>query len=312
MQNHSSAGRHRFTFFDDARRVERKNARPGDEVCVVWYLDDTALSHAFVTNLPRGLASLEDIACTVYLADRLARRPSPNRADPEEGWGRDLDLQIPVADPARWCDDQLLNELRALLWLQTDDRWNFEFVQRQTPRSSELVDPMFRMPLRSGARAALFSGGLDSLAGLCIDLANRPDQDFVVVSVRTNDRVGAVQDQLMAAIRSRFGRGRREVVHVDINVGFGRDSHQFDNEERSQRSRGFLFVVLGAVAALAAGSHTLAVYENGVGQSSCRRQQPSTVLRTAGRRTHRRLQVSSSWFARRRVSSSQYSCHTYS
>src|SRR5579859_3564125 len=265
MQNHSSDGGYRFRFFNDARCIERKNARPGNEVCVGWYLDDAALSHAFVTNLPRELAALEDIACTVYLADRLARRPASNRADPEEGWGRDIDLQIPVADPARWCDDQLQNELRALLWLQTDDRWKFEFVKRQTPRSSELVDPMFRMPLRSGARAALFSGGLDSLAGLCIDLAHRPDQDFVVVSVRTNDRVGAVQDQLMAAIRNRFGRGRREVVHVAINVGFDQDSHQFDDEERSQRSRGFLFVVLGAVAALAAGSHTLAVYENGVG-----------------------------------------------
>jgi len=237
MQTHSSEGRRRFTFGNGAPRIDRTKSRLGDEACVVWYLDDTALTGAFITSLPREVAALEDVACTVYLADRLARRPALNRADHEDGWARELDLRIPVADLARWCDDQLKSELRALLWLQIDDRWNFQFVERQILRSSELVEPMFRMPLRADARAALFSGGLDSLAGLCIDLASRPDQDFVVVSVRTNGRVGAIQDELMSAIRDRFGRRRREVVHVAIEVGFGQDGHQFDYKERSQRSR---------------------------------------------------------------------------
>jgi 7-cyano-7-deazaguanine synthase in queuosine biosynthesis len=265
MQTRSSNGHHRFTFKDDTRRIERKRAQIGDDTCVDWYLDDTALSHALVTTLPRELAALEDVAVAVFLADRLARRPSANGGDHEEGWARELDLQVPVVDLARWCNAQLVDELRALLWLQTDDQWNFQFVERQSMRTSELVQPMFRMPLRPYARAALFSGGLDSFAGLCIDLVSRPEQDFVVVSVRTSDRVGAVQDELMQAIRDRFGRGRREVVHVTIRVGFGQDTHHFDYEERSQRSRGFLFVVLGAVAALAAGAQSLAVYENGLG-----------------------------------------------
>src|SRR5579864_2434155 len=257
--------RYRFRFRDAARGIQPKNRAGADDAFIDWYLNDDAVAQAFTTRLPRDLAGLEDIACTVYLADRLARRPSPNRGEHEEGWGRDLHLQVPVADPLRWSDVRLVDQLRDLLWLETNDRWSFEFVERQTLRSAELVEPLFRMPLRAGARAALFSGGLDSLAGLCIDLVERPDQDFVIVSVRTNDRIGAVQDQLMVAVRDRFGRAQRELVHVAINIGFGQDSHHFDNEERSQRSRGFLFVILGAVAALAAGAETLAVYENGIG-----------------------------------------------
>lgn len=269
MSRRSPDGRYQFSFDSGGHHI-LQNSAPfvHDAANLSWYLDDMALAQAFGIRLPKELAALEDLACAVHLADRLARRPSPDRGEHQSGWARDLELQIPVADPVCWRDEHLVDELRTLLWLQTDDRWNFQFVERQTLRVSERVEPMFSVPLRSGSRAALFSGGLDSLAGLCADLAGRPDQDLVVVSIRTSSRIGSVQDELMTAIRERFGQGRREVVHIVIRLGFGLEGHQFDDEERSQRSRGFLFVLLGAVAALAAGAETLAVYENGVGAIS--------------------------------------------
>ena len=42
-------------------------------------------------------------------------------------------------------------------------------------------------------------------------------------------------------------------------------NHAFDGEERSQRTRGFLFQALGAVTAHAAGVNSLIVPENGIG-----------------------------------------------
>jgi hypothetical protein len=101
MKNRSSDGHHRFTFQDDTRRIEWSRAQMGDATCIRWYLDDTALSDAFITSLPRELAALEDVAGAVSLADRLARRPSANRGEHEDGWAREFDLQIPVADLAR-------------------------------------------------------------------------------------------------------------------------------------------------------------------------------------------------------------------
>src|SRR5437763_12072812 len=100
MHNTPNSGRHRFQFRDAARETQPKSRASVDDACIDWYLNDDAVAQAFTSRLPRELAGLEDIACTVYLADRLARRPSPNRGEHEESWGRDLQLEIPVADLA--------------------------------------------------------------------------------------------------------------------------------------------------------------------------------------------------------------------
>jgi len=233
--NFRSTSGHYYFRFSEASGGVQVSTSLADTPGIEWHFDDSAVSHAFQIRVPKELANLEDIACAVHLADRLGRRPSSRKG----GWARHLSLAIPISDVTRWADPTLVEDLTSLLWFQTDDRWNFEFRERRTLRLSEIEQPLFSLPLRNGARAALFSGGLDSLAGLCADLAERPDQDFVVVLIRTSSRVGYLQDQLLDSIRHRFKAGRREIVPVVLHLRFGAENHDFDDEEGSQRSRGF-------------------------------------------------------------------------
>ena len=112
---------------------------------------------------------------------------------------------------------------------------------------------------------ALFSGGLDSFIGVAEELEQRPCGSLVLFSATTNPRLGSRQRELVQDIRRLRGDN---IIHVAVPLGL-RDRDQIGGiDERTQRSRGFVFQVLGAVTALMAGAKELYVYENGVGAIS--------------------------------------------
>ncbi|MDQ2786300.1 MAG: 7-cyano-7-deazaguanine synthase [Chloroflexota bacterium] len=227
---------------------------------IAGYLDDTPIWLAFRATLPPGLADLMDVARAVYLADRL----SPRRSQTDIAcWARRIEITVPVRDPDRWNDPVLIAALGALLWDFTEDEWLFHFVPRDGAlRRTEIQPALFPTPPAEPTRVALFSGGLDSLAGACRDRLAQPTGSMVLVSAVTNPRLANVQRQSASGLRRRLGDG---VIPVSVPLGFHRNGRSYDDDESSQRSRGFLFLALGAAAALMAGAENLAVYENGVG-----------------------------------------------
>ncbi|WP_160163213.1 7-cyano-7-deazaguanine synthase [Nitrolancea hollandica] len=110
--------------------------------------------------------------------------------------------------------------------------------------------------------AALFSGGLDSLAGLCREFIDCPPESVVLLCGGTNGRTVAVQRRLIAALRTRLGK---TIIPVIVPFGLRQRGSQYDGDERTQRTRGFVYQTLGAVTAIMAGADSLAVYEPGVG-----------------------------------------------
>lgn len=156
----SPDGRYRFDLNGTGRQIRLIDGMGETSDALNWYLEDSVVAQAFGICLPPELAALADVATAVYLADRLARRPHLDQDQGPGGWGRELDLTVPVADAARWQDPELVAGLADTLWLQTDDRWAFHFVQRPALRLAEQSQPMFHMPLRPGARAALGMAGL--------------------------------------------------------------------------------------------------------------------------------------------------------
>lgn len=158
--------------------------------------------------------------------------------------------------------------LEFLQWLGEDD-WIIHFAERQTaPYSAELDQFLYRLPPEPPITVSLFSGGLDSLAGLATHMLNNQSSSYILVSGYTNRRLAGRQRLQVRLIRqSTRGRNLKDamptVCHVAVPFGLHRREGQ--QEDKWQRYRGLVFLAIGAVAALQAGADTLWVCENGIG-----------------------------------------------
>ena len=226
-----------------------------------FHVDTHAVERPFSSHFPSDLADLVDIALAVYAADRLCpRRPSNgNRYD--HHWHRRLQLEIPVRTPSKWEDDLLVARLRDLLALLTEDDWDFSFIQRKAP-VREVQGYLFDSRPADPITVALFSGGLDSLAGLCIEASERQTHALVLFSGWTNSRLATRQERLTSALTGRVGR---RVISVRVPFGITHEGSSYNDDEPTQRTRGFVYSLLGAAVALHAGTDALVCYENGIG-----------------------------------------------
>jgi 7-cyano-7-deazaguanine synthase in queuosine biosynthesis len=120
---------------------------------------------------------------------------------------------------------------------------------------------LFTAQLSKPVHVALYSGGLDSFLGAFQHLSNGSDSSFVLVSGCTNTRQRVSQREQVRAI-GKFSE--HAINHVIVPFGLQRSGSE-QREEKSQRSRGFLFLSLGAATAISAGVREVKLYENGIG-----------------------------------------------
>ncbi|MFI9847376.1 7-cyano-7-deazaguanine synthase [Nonomuraea sp. NPDC051941] len=215
------------------------------------HLDGRPLMDQLARVLPTAAADLMELATAVYTADRLKAR---DVADAYKlGWSRRLRLHVPVRLPDLW-ESHADALVRLLSWL-TDDEWSLHFHQTD-PATAPLDNPQdYLFPtVPDHACVALFSGGLDSTAGLAVDLDTDPVTDVLTVRVVTNGRMESRQK----AILRHFG-SRVHDCRLPLSLASGLSA------ESSQRTRGFLFMAAGVATALTAGKNVLRVYENGIG-----------------------------------------------
>lgn len=230
-----------------------------------YFINDQLIGDALFRTIPPELADLLDVAVAVYLADRLARRTRNSGDQYEHHWQRNMRVTVPVRNLHLWNDPSTKSALRDALVFLTEDDWTIGFTQRPSARSrpSEDLRYLFEQPLEKPILVALFSGGLDSLAGLVDDLARHPQGSVVLVSANTNKRVLPVQRELVEMLRAQTGAQIEwAVAHFGMRK---RKKRQYESEERSQRTRGFAFAAAGAVVALLVDADRLRLYENGVG-----------------------------------------------
>jgi 7-cyano-7-deazaguanine synthase in queuosine biosynthesis len=226
-----------------------------------YFIKDERFEEAFGASLRHDLADLAAVALAVYVADRLIRRSSHSDRS-AFAWSRQLHLRIPLRAPERWV--QLANELSDLLWWCTEDEWTFDFVVRPatTIGPERAVQAHLLPPTEPPVRAALFSGGLDSFAGLCDGILQDRRGTVVLLCASTHGRLTNVQQELTRAVMHRTGV---KILPVIVPFGFHRQGRTYNADESSQRTRGLVFIALGAVAARLAGCDRLDIYENGIG-----------------------------------------------
>lgn len=245
-----------------AHASERSHQESGPHA-MEYYIDDETIDRRFGHALDALLADWVDVALACYLADRLATRIPSRLAQSGKHWSRTLNITLPVRRLDRWTNE-IQSSLSRLLGFLTDDSWQFDFVQHEgAKRTAESQRFLFPFDPGSPTRVALYSGGLDSFSGAAQTLCDSPNYNYIFVSGVTNSRQQAGQQVQLSRLRL---KASAHICHVAIPYGLQWAGVKGERkEESSQRTRGFLFLTLGAVSAIAAGTKELFLYENGIG-----------------------------------------------
>jgi 7-cyano-7-deazaguanine synthase in queuosine biosynthesis len=214
--------------------------------------------HFFGCNFPPRLVDLLRVAMSVYVIDRRTKRKAP---DVPDGWSRSFRVRLEVLDPEFW-EATASHALTRCVEFVTGDRWDFEFVRDEAgPRPLDVARSLFPLEEEdSPATVALYSGGLDSAAGLACRLMEQPGRRFLPVTVtHQSQQPGNVQAQL-SLLRRRLGE---PLSHLMVQAEMVQSARS--EEEKSQRCRAFLFACVGGAVAALNGSVEVEVYESGVG-----------------------------------------------
>lgn len=202
------------------------------------------------------------IAGIVYVLDKsVPRRRS------YDFWTRTLEVEFPVSSPSVW--EAVRESLQTCLGFLTGDEWIVGF--------KPLVERLFapRRARRRGTRnhsvhaVSLFSGGLDSLAGVVHHLAQNDER---LLLVGHHDATGPAGDQTrlhynLSSIDRYTNRSHLVTVRMrPLPPGLAREGQRVTpiGREHTLRSRSFVFLALGLYAAQFIGADTpVLMPENG-------------------------------------------------
>ena len=181
------------------------------------------------------------------------------KTESQNAWTREIDLYVPVADPALWTSMSAL--LASTLHFLTGDRWRIFF--RARPEGVEELAPIVEL-FRSATPTSvcLFSGGMDSFIG-AIDLLAQGESPLLVSHYWDSNSTSKYQDQCLEALKARYPD--TPIHQVQARVGFRQGLVANTKGEDTLRGRSFLFFALAALAADATGEEmVIHVPENGL------------------------------------------------
>ena len=229
-----------------------------------FWMDEASLSRTFSKAIPARAADLLDVVGAIYAADRQSKRCFQGVATGQ----RRINIRLAVREPEPWSSPELISKLRDLLSWISGDVWTIEFAKRKGVYDLNKSEGfLFSLPLRPPVTVSLFSGGLDSLAGLARHAQSSPDGSRILVFAHTHHRLAYQQRTQVRRIRAACGRefpvAEGDVWH--IAVPFGIDSSGRNQEEKGQRTRALVFLAMGVVTTLQAQTDTLSIFENGIG-----------------------------------------------
>lgn len=231
------------------------------DVLLDWFDGDRAHSTvqyepAFLAGLaPSALArDLFRLAGGVFVADKVALREETS-----DRWTRELELVVPVSAPGTWRDASA--PLHEALRFLSGDRWSVEFTQL-APDPGAVVQESVHFE----DAVSLFSGGLDSLAGV-IELLEA-GRRLVLVGHHDSSLTDNRQVALARELREHYGADR--FTHRRLLLGRNAANLEQlrplpdEEPENTSRARSFLFIAAGVAVSDALGPEVpLHVPENG-------------------------------------------------
>ncbi|MBW4492476.1 MAG: 7-cyano-7-deazaguanine synthase [Oscillatoria princeps RMCB-10] len=254
---HDSAGSdyilHFGSVLDSNGFVQFIDCSQGKQLTVGINVDDLEFKYRVQAEFPATVADLVDLAVAIQASDRLA----PHNLSEKP---RRLHVVLPVRHPELLSAEPFRKKLENLLEWATGSEWVFDFQRRTEP--GRPVEQQLVLPniARSGSEVALWSGGLDALAGLYTRLRMYPEKQFVLFGTGSNNRTYARQQKVAQAVQSIFPRSCN-LLRVPIRLSNSGEQ----TKNKIPRARGVVFTLLGAACAYLMGCRVLCVLENGIG-----------------------------------------------
>ncbi len=231
-----------------------------------------------VYHLPDRVLDLLEIAAYVYCADRRTSR-GPKDAVEYRSWARSFRFAIKVRDHAFWNRNDVSTALsRALQFMTGDRELRFSFqAGHSTPQTGLFDDNRFQIESPEDVEVALFSGGLDSLAGT-LDHLERTNEQVCLVSHQSQPGTMKTQRGLVEALKEHYP-GRVSHYQFTCNLKGVRAA------EETQRTRAFLYTSIAFAISRAFNQSAFSVYENGITSINFPRRADLALAR-ASRTTH--------------------------
>ncbi|MEH3146458.1 MAG: hypothetical protein PGN34_14160 [Methylobacterium frigidaeris] len=204
-----------------------------------------------------------DLMVVAVLVHALDTRVS-RAANAQDAWTRELRLEVPVSDPARW--QAAAPVLEGMLRFLTGDHWEARF--RPRPQAFASVSPaaLPNVDAPDFDGVSLYSGGLDSLIGALDTLAGHAHPLFV--SHRGDGAVSGPQGALFQAMVDAVAGARptnRKGPLTGLRYSLAFKRGLIAGSEDSTRGRSFLFLALGAFAGSGlTGPFDIRIPENGL------------------------------------------------
>jgi len=213
-----------------------------------------------VYHLPPRIQDLLEIAAYVFCADRYADRGDRDRLEYHR-WSREFEYFIRVRDAKFWNSKAALALLReSLVWITGDRDHRFTFQGGHSTSKVDMLNEEEFVPKEQGEpKVVLFSGGLDSLAGVVDLLESTTDPIWLVSHRSANPGTTRTQEALYAAL-TRETRYSNRLNYRKLQCSL----HKYRAPEESQRTRAFLYCSMGLAMATALDRSEFSIFENGV------------------------------------------------
>jgi hypothetical protein len=213
----------------------------------------------FQQPIPGRLVDLLRIASAIYFVDRLVRR---RRRDQQRHWSRSLKVSVGVLEPDFWAGDIVRECLTDTIEFLSDDTWDLSFSHDDQRINKEVQRPLF--PIPSDARVSLYSGGLDSAAGLANCIACAPSRHELPVTVWHQPIQRKIINKQFELLGSKGDVCITPLVVKAAMIWTPELKSNF-RAESSQRGRAFLFAAAGGAASAMLGGSNVELFESGIG-----------------------------------------------
>ena len=232
-----------------------------------------------VGHLPDRILDLLEIATYVFCADRLV--PRGHNANLEyHSWSRLFHFVIKVRDFDFWNMPIVKKRLKdAVTFMSGDQAYHFTFQPGHSTQPIDLFDhKTFQIQPQKNTKPILFSGGLDSLAGIVRSLEGSVDQ-LCLVSHRSGQPTTAkTQDRLIEEFHRCYPD---RIKHYKFYCSL----QGIEGKEETQRTRAFLYTSIAYALVHDLSQQEIFVYENGITSINFPTQQNQMNARSS-RTTH--------------------------
>jgi 7-cyano-7-deazaguanine synthase in queuosine biosynthesis len=216
--------------------------------------------HDLMEKASQRSIDLISIATGAYGIDRVV----PRSTDIHNECGiRVLRIVFEVSDFEFWSQPTITELLTDILWHLTGDNCLVSFAQRSEPHRTTATQRLLKFEDLHPTRVALYSGGLDSAAGLANRLISS-QETFMLLTIGHHPAIRSSSREQVALLRKLLRP--QALYHASFVVRLkGGVAGKMKLQETTQRVRGFLFYATAAILADACSVQAIEVFENGVG-----------------------------------------------